>query len=67
MIVHCTGKLEVKEDSFQRLYDTAHLLNMSVLIKLLDAQLNPPLSNTDLENKNKRKSSAEDDPVNQVK
>ena len=63
------GKLEVKEDSFNRLYDTAQMLNMSVLIKLLDAQLvSPaPAATSEPETKNKRKNTSEDDPLNQVK
>ena len=33
------GRLEVKEESYQKLYETAGLLRMSVLTKLMDAQV----------------------------
>ena len=35
----CVGRLEVKEESYQKLYETAGLLRMSVLTKLMDAQV----------------------------
>jgi len=60
-----TGRLEVKEESFSRLYETAALLNMSVLTKLMDAQA---ATLTELSRKgSKRKTTADDDPLNQVK
>lgn len=60
-----TGKLELREDSFQKLYDTASLLNMSVLTKLMDTQISRPM---DMQKKAKRKHySEEQDPITQAK
>ena len=35
----CIGRLDVKEDTYNKLYETAGLLKMSVLTKLMDAQV----------------------------
>ena len=37
-----TGKIELKEQSYEKLYQTAETLQMGVLTKLMDAQVNTP-------------------------
>ena len=72
-----TGRLEFKQGSFEKLRETAANLQMFVLTKLMDAQLNSPIVNQDdlavMKNGNKRKrkrnsvGSQDDDPVKQMK
>ena len=71
-----TGRLEFKQGSFEKLRETASKLQMFVLTKLMDAQLNSPIINQNdpslMKNGNKRKrkrniGSNDDDPVKQMK
>ena len=36
-----TGRLDLKESSYRKMYETAETLQMSVLTKLMDAQVTP--------------------------
>ena len=72
-----TGRLEFKPGSFQKLRETASDLQMFVLTKLMDAQLNSPITTQDdaalMKGGNRRKrkrnagSSISEDPVKQMK
>ena len=65
-----TGKIELKESSYEKLYKTAETLQMNVLIKLMDAQVNAPESeHHDKKSPVKRQNSGafEDDPVEQIR
>ena len=71
-----TGRLEFKPGSFEKLRETASKLQMFVLTKLMDAQLNSPITNNDessmMKNGSKRKrkrnvGSSDEDPVKQMK
>ena len=60
-----TGRLDVKSGMFDQLHDTANDLQMTVLTKLMDAQLNAPVD--DGSKKKKRKKPPIIDPVKQIK
>ena len=69
-----TGKIELKEASYEKLYETAETLQMGVLTKLMDAQVNAPdmeaNGNGDKKTANKRKcgqNAFEEDPVEQIR
>ena len=65
-----TGKIDLKEGSYKKLYDTAEVLQMSVLTKLMSAQINNPDSDPgpDRRPAKRRNSGAfEDDPVEQIR
>ena len=60
-----SGLLDLKDGAFNTLRDTAHFLQMNVLTKLMDAQMNAHLNPITPNNKKKRKLSS--DPVRQIK
>jgi len=60
-----TGKLEIKDGIFAKLHDAANSLEMSVLTKLMDAQLMAPSEPEDPNRRRKRKRF--DDPVQQIR
>ena len=71
-----TGRLEFKPGSFEKLREAAASLQMFVLTKLMDAQLNSPITSQDepslMKNGSRRKrkrnvGSNDDDPVRQMK
>ena len=71
-----TGRLEFKPGSFEKLREAAASLQMFVLTKLMDAQLNSPITTQDepslMKNGSRRKrkrnvGSNDDDPVRQMK
>ena len=66
-----TGKMELKETSYNNLRETAETLQMSVLTKLMDAQVNTVDTDTAAADKKpaKRHSSGafDDDPVEQMR
>lgn len=67
-----TGKIELKESVYEKLRETAETLQMGVLTKLMDAQVNaaPDTENTNSKKSIKRKSNHdafEEDPVEQMR
>lgn len=65
-----TGKLDLKEATYKKLYETAEILQMSVLTKLMDAQINAPDAEGPWDKRalKRRNSGAfEDDPVEQMR
>ena len=67
-----TGKIELKESVYEKLRETAETLQMGVLTKLMDAQVNaaPATENTNSKKYIKRKSNHdafEEDPVEQMR
>ena len=65
-----TGKIELKEATYKSLYETADTLQMGVLTKLMDAQVNAPEGEKPREEKKntKRTSGAfEEDPIEQIR
>merc|ERR1711997_918536 len=71
-----TGRLEFKPGSFEKLREAAASLQMFVLTKLMDAQLNSPITSQDepslMKNGSRRKrkrnvGSNDDDPVRKMK
>jgi len=65
-----TGKLDLKEATYKKLYETAEVLQMSVLTKLMDAQINAPdvEGSSDKRGPKRRNSGAfEEDPVEQMR
>lgn len=64
-----TGRLDLKESSYAKMYETAQTLQMSVLTKLMDAQVNTPNVNGEaVKRPVKRNNSAfDEDPVEQMR
>ena len=64
-----TGRLDLKEGTYKKMYETAQTLQMSVLTKLMDAQVNGPcVGQTENRKPSKRSSGVfDDDPVEQIR
>ena len=64
-----TGKIDLKEATYEKLHETADILQMGVLTKLMDAQVNALESETVQDKKNIKRSSGafEEDPIEQMR
>ena len=63
-----TGRLDLKEGTYKKMYETAQTLQMSVLTKLMDAQVNGVSVGPENRKPVKRSNGAfDDDPVEQIR
>ena len=63
-----TGRLDLKEGTYKKMYETAQTLQMSVLTKLMDAQVNGVSVGSENRKPAKRSNGAfDDDPVEQIR
>ena len=63
-----TGRLDLKEGTYKKMYETAQTLQMSVLTKLMDAQVNGVSVGSENRKPVKRSNGAfDDDPVEQIR
>ena len=63
-----TGRLDLKEGTYKKMYETAQTLQMSVLTKLMDAQVNGASVGPENRKPVKRSNGAfDDDPVEQIR